>query len=106
MFAHELKFIHFIAPAYSYTKLTVCSLPPLAYVNWSAFPKSQWRAQNREWRPDIVPTISTRFPLGLLVDNCGLLAHCGYTWTSWLFKTCAVVLSTVASEVQLRRGYY
>ena len=33
--------IYFIAPAYSHTKINsyACSLPPLAKVNWSAFPE-------------------------------------------------------------------
>ena len=31
--------IYFIAPAYSYTNNYACSLPPLANVDWSAFPE-------------------------------------------------------------------
>ena len=81
--------IHLISPAlYNYA----CSLPLLANVNWSAFPECllpnhvnshlvkwhQWRAPIWQWGPDVAPTVNASLsrPYG------GILAHCGYMYTS------------------------
>ena len=91
MFAHRLNSVYcasLIATLNNYTR----SLPPLANVNWSAFPQCffsdhvnsrlvewrQWRAPVWQWGSDIAPTLCTH-----LSRPCsGLLALCGCMWMS------------------------
>ena len=90
MFALKLKFIllpQFIATLNNYT----CALPPLANVDWSAFPDAFCRpcksttgeiAPKEDSRlavgPDMAPTVSAR-----LSRPCsGILALCGCKYTS------------------------
>ena len=86
---HTQTEIHFIAPAYGYTLNNyACALPPLANLDWSAFPEyyifadnvnpwlmkcCQRRALILQWGPDTAPTVSTHLlgnidPLWVHVD--------------------------------------
>ena len=89
MFAYKLKFI--LLPQFKDNYAS--SLPPLAIVNWSAFPECfllillildcemapmDWRAPIWQWGPDMAPTVSS-----CLSRPCsGIMALCGLIWTS------------------------
>ena len=94
MFAHKLKFIllpQLIATLNNYA----CSLPPLANVDWSAFPECFCRPCKSTtgemvpkegsklavmWGPAMAPTVSAR-----LSRPCsGILALCGCMYTSYI----------------------
>ena len=110
IFAYKLKFIllsQLIATLNNYA----CLLPPLANVNWSAFPEYFYRpcksmtgemvpmeGSNLAVGSDMAPTISA-----CLSRPCGgTLALCGYMWKSYI----ATVNSTICVILLLWLGFY